>query len=587
MRTLADPFVGVPDPGGCIHTSFRVTEEDHAVLVEVGEFLGSLFRKDLKERVAMGNGPKHLGRAERKRRMSKPTTGRWASAITRRVDDMWERGMENLRDLRDGDTARIRTIRQRMKAKPQENVPKKRRKKTASQEPVYETVDGVRRKKPTRSRRKGHKPYPTKQMKEKKNLRVQKLEARHAKTVQQLDEGRPSIVVGGKKLANRRHNLDAKPAMTSEEWSQAWKMARLFLTVDGDSGYSGGNQTIKVLPDDRAGAAPNHYKIVMRLPNKLVHLSNTASLVPTYEFDASVRWKNKRLVPVWKRRMQVRRSVGYMIKWVDGRWKIYCLWAEDSPTEDEVPTLEQLRGRKVLGVDFNADHFACVVLDEHGNAVGAPVNFSFELEGSTARRLGVLAAVTQEMLDYAEEHGCRVLVVENLGFQDSKQVGRERGGFGKKGKQYRKMLHNFPTAAFTSLLMPMVSNRDAFDGVIIVDPAYTTKWGKQHWVKPLNNSRRGDWSGHHAASYVIGRRGLGYGAKRRCGKVSPKRSIRRKQSHVAQSITARTSSMPSKEELIGTVACSKALPFANGKDEQALLNSSERCGSDEQSSTRK
>ena len=138
--------------------------------------------------------------------------------------------------------------------------------------------------------------------------------------------------------------------MTREEWSNAWKMARLFLTADGDSGYSGGNQTIKVVPDDRPGAAPGHYKIVMRLPNGLKHLSNTAPTVPSYEFADSIHWKNKRLVPMWKRRMQFRRSVGYTIKWVDGRWKIYCLWAEDSPTEDEVPTLEQLRGRKVLGV---------------------------------------------------------------------------------------------------------------------------------------------------------------------------------------------------------------------------------------------
>ena len=534
----------------------------------------------------MGKGPKHLGRAERKRGLTVPTTGRWASAVTRRVADMWERGMENMVDLRDRDAAEIHTIRQRMKAEPQAGAPKQRRKKTVSRQPVYETVDGARRKKAARYRRKAHRPYPTKQIKEQKNLRVQKLESRHAATVRKLAEGRPSIVVGGKKLANRRHDLDAEPAMTREEWSQAWKMARLFLTADGDSGYTGGNQTIKVVPDDRAGAAPDHYKIVMRLPNGLKHLSNTASSVPTYEFAASIQWKNKRLVSVWKRRMLHRQSVGYTIKWVDGRWRIHCLWADDPPAADDVATLEQLRGAGALGVDFNADHFACAVLDNHGNAVGAPAQFPFVLEGTTARRLGLLAAATKEMLDHAEEHGCKVPVVENLGFRDLKQTGRERGGFGKKGKQYRKMLHNFPTAEFKSLLASMVSNRDAFDGLIVVDPAYTTKWGRQHWVKHFNNSRRGDWSGHDAASYVIGRRGLGHGSKRRCGKGSPKQSIRRRQSRVAHPMTARTSSSAGQEEPMGATAHPKAPTCANGRDEQAPLNSSERrTPVDEQPST--
>ena len=171
------------------------------MLVEVGEFLGSLFRKDLQERVAMGKGPKHLGRAERKRELSIPTSGRWASAMTRRVADMWERGMENLKDLRDRDAAEIHTIRQRMKASPPCDTPTKQRKKAASK-PEFETVDGVRRKKATRSRGKSALPYPTKRMKEKKNLHLQKLEARHAKTVRKLGEGRPSIVVGGKEVSH-------------------------------------------------------------------------------------------------------------------------------------------------------------------------------------------------------------------------------------------------------------------------------------------------------------------------------------------------------------------------------------------------
>ena len=51
--------------------------------------------------------------------------------------------------------------------------------------------------------------------------------------------------------------------------------------------------------------------------------------------------------------------------------------------------------------------------------------------------------------------------------------------------------------------------------ITAVDPAYTTQWGRKHWLACLNESRRTPRSGHHAAAVVIGRRALGLTAKRR------------------------------------------------------------------------
>ena len=51
--------------------------------------------------------------------------------------------------------------------------------------------------------------------------------------------------------------------------------------------------------------------------------------------------------------------------------------------------------------------------------------------------------------------------------------------------------------------------------IIAVDPAYTTQWGRKHWLAYLKNSRRTLRSGRHAAAVVIGRRALGLTAKRR------------------------------------------------------------------------
>ena len=50
--------------------------------------------------------------------------------------------------------------------------------------------------------------------------------------------------------------------------------------------------------------------------------------------------------------------------------------------------------------------------------------------------------------------------------------------------------------------------------VIAVDPAYTSRWGAEHWLDPLGQISP-EASGHHAAALVIGRRGLGHRARRR------------------------------------------------------------------------
>jgi hypothetical protein len=54
--------------------------------------------------------------------------------------------------------------------------------------------------------------------------------------------------------------------------------------------------------------------------------------------------------------------------------------------------------------------------------------------------------------------------------------------------------------------------------VIAVDPAYTSRWGAEHWLGPLRERISPvPASGHHAAAVVIGRRALGHRARRRAG----------------------------------------------------------------------
>ena len=75
------------------------------------------------------------------------------------------------------------------------------------------------------------------------------------------------------------------------------------------------------------------------------------------------------------------------------------------------------------------------------------------------------------------------MVVENLNFADARATGRETLGRGQRGKRLRRTVASIPTARFRTRLTGMASRLGI--AVIGVDPAYTSRWGAQHWREPL------------------------------------------------------------------------------------------------------
>ena len=87
---------------------------------------------------------------------------------------------------------------------------------------------------------------------------------------------------------------------------------------------------------------------------------------------------------------------------------------------------------------------------------------------------------------------------------------------GARGRSYRALVSGLPTARFRDRLVQMAANKGL--AVIAVDPAYTSRWGAEHWLGPLRERVSPvPASGHHAAAVVIGRRALGHRARRRAG----------------------------------------------------------------------
>ena len=175
-------------------------------------------------------------------------------------------------------------------------------------------------------------------------------------------------------------------------------------------------------------------------------------------------------------------------------------------------------------MDLNDGHLACWVLNPDGTPVGPPHTITIDLTGHKAHRDGRLRQAVTDLLDHAHTHGCGSIAIENLNFDDARTSGRETMGRGNKGRRFRATVAGIPTAKFRTRLAGMAANRRV--AVIAVDPAYTSKWGGQHWVKPLSKTFPDHpVSGHHAAAVVIGRRSLGHRARRRTPMPAPDQRI--------------------------------------------------------------
>jgi hypothetical protein len=484
MRRLAAPLVVAPPSGARIRTRLRPSAADERVLCAVGEHLGRLAGQDLALRCSIGAGPDQ--RTSRKQALTAACSSRWAGAITRTSNDQWERAWANLLDARVGRQRAARKLRGRLAA-------------------------------PTGQRHGRTQGYASRVERFDKQRRLQHVQARLAEVQERIAKGRVSVCRGGRRLAKLRHTIGLDrddAALTVAEWRARWEAERLFLTADGEADKAWGNQTIRVHPDEGW--------LELRLPTPLAHLSNTPGRAATYRLSCPVAFAHR--AGEWAAQAAsgaVRYDIHLDPAKGKGRWYLDASWR---PPARPVPSLEELRQHRSLGVDLNADHLASWALNPAGDPLGAPQTIPLDLDGQPApTRDGRLRQAVAELLRLAKANGCRSITVENLSFADARQSGRETLGRGKRGRRFRRIVAGMPTRRFRDLLVGMAANHGLW--IIAVDPGWTSVWGGRYWQQPLNKAtkRPVTVSRHHAAAVVIGRRGLGHRARRRgwCGPTPP------------------------------------------------------------------
>jgi hypothetical protein len=485
LRRIGDPVIAAPSAGVRVRTRIHLTDGEAQALAAIGDYLGSVYRSELAGRVGLGrlDRKQHaVWRARRKQAVTSVSSSRWAGAITRAVEDQYQLGMRGLSaqvaDLRSA----IEVLEGRCALGPGE---------VSAAAP--DAAGGPRR----RSRR-PNRGYRDAAQRFSKTRRLMVLRQRLAHAEAALAAGHPSITVGGKRLWRNRQHLD-QAELTEARWRTCWDASRIFLTADGETGKAGGNETIRVDQDGR---------LRVKVPAAL-----TGQFGSHIAISAPVEFHHRG--DEWAERVRDRRAVRCEITFDPdrGRWYLDASW---TITVAPVPDLDELRDSRVLGVDLNADHLACCVLDSSGNPVGEPVTIGVDTAGLRAtQRDGRVRAAITTLLDLATQHNCPAIVAENLNFADARATGRESLGSGRRGKRLRRTVAGIPTRKFRTRLCGMASRRGI--SVIGVDPAYTSKWGAQHWRKPLRQqaSDPATVTVHHGAAAAIGRRGLGQAIRRR------------------------------------------------------------------------
>ncbi|MFI1912393.1 hypothetical protein [Nocardia sp. NPDC020380] len=460
------PHVVAASAGVRIRTRLHLTPAEARTLCEIGNFNGGLYRQELAARVGRGSlnrKQQAAYRTERKRVLTAATSSRWAGAITRTVEDQYQSGMRAVDTHVRGMESAMAILEARCALQPNERDGK---------------IIG----------------YRNAAERFAKTRRLAVLRERSERARRDLADAHARIVVGGKRLWRKRNHL-AQAGLSENEWRREWDAARMFLTADGETGKSGGNETIRVT----SATGRLRIKVPAALADRLGTHLNIATAVAFHHRHSE-----------WRDRVENNRAVRYDISYdaARHRWYLDASWSM-APVLP-VP-LGTVRSGRVLGVDLNCGHLATCVLDSSGNPVGEPGAILIAAQGfSASRQDGRLRAAITALLDEAEYSGCAAIVIENLDFADLRATGRETMGRGRRGKRFRRTVAGIPTGKFRERLRSMAAHRGI--AVVAVDPAYTSKAGSRHWRPPLQNQTKTPGctvTAHHGAAVAIGRRGLG------------------------------------------------------------------------------
>ncbi len=467
--------VVAPSAGYTSQTRLRVTVDERSLLVAIGEHLSAMRVTDLSAALA---GARANDRA--KRLMAEfGVTSRYAESACADNDAAVKAARECLWNDRAQLRAAIVRLERRTAAPPRNSC-------------------GCGQRKGCERCRDG---YATGNERAMKRRRLDILRGELARVERHLARKHYPIVLGTGRLLNTRHHL-VKAGLSEDEWRARWQRQRAWFGAIGNTGKVGGNPCLTLCLDD-AG------RVWLRLsvPRPIAQRFGVPTRV---QLRQPVRFSflGEELADRVRRRLSTRFDIqfGADRKGRPAVW-LRAAWRRATPA---TVTLSQARESGVVGVDFNADHFAVRRLDPVGNPVGSAVRVRLDLHGGRAQvRDGRLREALSRVIDYAVLTGASAIAVEDLAFSDEE---KSRESYGRR-RSFRQLVSGFATAQVAERLPRMAARQRV--AVIAVHPAYTSRYGGASWQYVLANSST-ITTRHDGAAVAIGRRALGHGLIAHC-----------------------------------------------------------------------
>ena len=150
----------------------------------------------------------------------------------------------------------------------------------------------------------------------------------------------------------------------------------------------------------------------------------------------------------------------------------------------------------IAGIDLNIDRIAVTLLTRQGNFIESHIFYCHELEyASSNKRDNVVGETVKKLFNWLIEKKVGAIVMEDITLKQQHE----------SNKRFNRQTHAFTKTKLTNAIV-----RNALrTGLHFkkVNPAYTSVIGRSKY------SQKYGISVHEAASFVIGRRGLGYDEK--------------------------------------------------------------------------
>lgn len=290
-----------------------------------------------------------------------------------------------------------------------------------------------------------------------------------------------SVVFGSKKLF--KHQFTKKEFMQDRlSWKERFLAAR----------------NKQVLISGRKDAASGNFVFTYQPDTKDLHMTSLKGKIVTFP-NVSFPYGQEEVTNAVLRQQNCKdkKANGKPISWsVEDHGEYYIIKCLIDVEEEVLVNFYTSDG--VIGVDCNVDHFAWTDVSKDGNFLESGT-FSFSLYKKTVgQSTKILEAEAIALVDLAVRKN-KPIVMEDIDTTLSKTgdaYGNKKTNRLKSVFAYRKMAQAIESCAQKRAV-----------AVMTVNPAYTSIGGKLKYMRKFGLSI------HQAASYTIGRKGLGYKEK--------------------------------------------------------------------------